>query len=373
MEVKKLVENRFEEIKKLREELHCNPEIAFNEFKTQEIIKRVLNQLEINNTTCAKTGVVGVLNKGEQCIAVRSDMDALPVNGMSHACGHDFHMAVVLGTAMVLKDMGFDKCVKFIFQPAEENVGGALPMIKEAVLENPKVKYIIGCHVWPGVEVGKVAVAEGPSMAAVDHFSIKFIGVGGHGATPHLCRNPLYPAIDLIQNMNNKSRMEYNALNSHIISFASLNSGNIFNVIPEVAEIKGTVRTFDEGLRKKIYADMIKTAKLTGEIYGCTIEADYRLDYPALFNDGMLVNEFIKSSRDILGHKNVLSLEKSFAAEDFAYFAERVPAVHFRLGISDGIKGTHPLHSPDFDASEEAIYYGVCAMVNFVLSIGNRI
>jgi len=372
MDIKMLIENRMDEIKRLREELHGCPEIAFNEFKTQEVIKRVLDGLKIVHTDCAKTGVVGVLNSEEECIAVRADMDALPVNGMSHACGHDYHMAVVLGTAMVLKDMGFDKCVKFIFQPAEENVGGALPMIKEGVLENPKVKCIIGCHVWPNIEIGKVAVAEGPSMAAVDHFSIQFKGVGGHAATPHLCKNPLYPAIALIENMNNKSRMEYNALNSHIISFASLNAGSIFNVIPEVAEIKGTVRTFDENLRKRIYEDMIKTAELSAEIYGCTIEPDYRLDYPALFNDGQLVNEFIKSSRDILGHKNVLSLEKSFAAEDFSYYAQRVPAVHFRLGICDGVKGTHPLHSPKFDVAEEAIYYGICAMVNFVLSIAEN-
>lgn len=371
LELKKLIKENIEEIKELRKNLNQNAELAFTEYKTQSIILNFLKDLNMDVQIFAKTGVSAVLNHGENCIAVRADMDALPVNGISHACGHDYHMAVALGAALVLKKIGFTKCVKFIFQPAEEGVGGALPMIKEGVLENPRVTNMLGFHVWPNVKVGTIEVSPGPSMASVDDFHITFKGKGGHAAMPDLCRNPIYPAIDLIDTMNIKSRIENNPLNSHVVSFSSIQCGNVPNVISDECRVLGTVRTFDNTLRNKLYEDILKSSSLCAEKFGCTAEVKYQFQYPPVISDNELTQDFINITKSLIGDENVKPLEKTFAAEDFAFFAEKVPSVHFRLGIYDGEKGRHPLHSPNFDASEEAIFYGIYVITNYILSIGD--
>jgi hippurate hydrolase len=366
-----VIEENIEEIKKLWKTLNQNAELAFTEYKTQSIILTFLKDLNMDVQIFAKTGVAAVLNHGEDCIAVRADMDALPVNGISHACGHDYHMAVVLGAALVLKKIGFTKCVKFIFQPAEEGVGGALPMIKEGVLENPRVKNMLGFHVWPNTKVGTIEVSPGPSMASVDDFHITFKGNGGHAAMPDLCRNPIYPAIDLIESMNIKSGIENNPLNSHVVTFSSIQCGNVPNVISDECRILGTVRTFDNTLRNKLYEDLLKSSSLCAEKFGCTAEVEYKFQYPPVISDNELAQDFISVTKSLIGAGNVNPLEKTFAAEDFSFFAEKVPSVHFRLGISDGEKGMYPLHSPNFNASEKSIFYGIYVITNYILSIGD--
>lgn len=373
MDLNKIIENKLQLIKGVREKLHQNAELSYKEHKTQRILLDFLKDLNIDTKTMIGTGVVATLNQGENCIGVRADMDGLPVNGVFHACGHDYHMAVALGTALILKEIGFEKCVKFIFQPAEEAEGGALPMINEGVLENPKVKYMIGYHVWPKVPVGKIEVSSGASMGSVDDFNITFKGIGGHAAMPHICKNPIFPAIELIQSMTIKSRIENNPLNPHIITFSSINAGAANNVIPNEAKVLGTVRTFDNPLRKSVEQDIINSARLAAEKYGCEAVVDYSFQYPPVISDNALTELFIDNAKKVLGSENVLPLEKTFAAEDFAFFAEKVPSVHFRLGISDGIKGEHPLHSPYFDASEDAIFYGIYVITNFILSLSERL
>ncbi|MDP4177071.1 MAG: M20 family metallopeptidase [Bacillota bacterium] len=372
MNLQKLIKQNIDIIKNVRRELHENAELAFNEHKTQKIILDFLNKLGIDTQICAKTGVVATINKGEACIGIRADMDALPINGVSHVCGHDFHMAVVLGAAMILKEIGYNKCIKFIFQPAEEGEGGALPMINEGVLKNPEVKAMVGFHVWPGVSVGKIEVTKGASMASADDFRIKFKGVGGHAAMPHICKNPIYPVIDFIETINIKSRIEQNPLNSHIVTVSAINGGSVPNAIAEEVEVMGTVRTFDNELRKKLRDDIEKVARLSAEKYNCEVEIDYRWQYPPLISNANLTELFIETTKSVMGKENVLPLEKTFAAEDFSFFAEKVPSVHFRLGISDCKLGLHPLHSPEFDASEEAILYGVYAICNFIISMYNE-
>lgn len=369
MDLKTIINENIDIIKNLRNKLHDNAELAFQEYKTQSIILDFFKSLEINTSVAAKTGVVATLNSDEDCIAIRADIDALPVNGVSHVCGHDYHTAIVLGTALVLKKLGIDKCVKFIFQPAEEGVGGALPMIEEGVLENPKVKSMIGFHVWPNVKVGTVEVTSGASMGSVDDFNIDFKGKGGHAAMPHLCVNPIYPAMDFIETINTKSRIGINPLNSHVITFSSIQCGNAPNIIADDCKVLGTVRTFDTKLRKKIHEDFLNSAHACAEKYGCTADVNYKIQYPPLISDDSMTNDFIQTTKSLIGDGNVLPLEKTFAAEDFAYFSEKVPSVHFRLGICDGVKGVHPLHSPKFDASEDSIFHGIHIITNFVLSI----
>lgn len=369
MDLKKLVEENMDEIIDIRKELNANAELSFEEYKTSNIVKNFLEKLDIDTKVLFNTGIVGNLNEGEEAIAIRADMDALPVNGVSHACGHDYHMAVVLGCALVLKKLGYDKCVKFIFQPGEEGTGGAAPMIEEGVLENPKVKYIIGLHVWPNLEVGKIEVISGPSMASVDDFFITFHGKGGHAAMPHLCNNPIYPALDLIQTMNTKTRLENNPLDPFVITFASINAGDAPNVIADNAEISGTVRTFNKKIRESIKKDIQDLSKLCGEKYNCDVSIKYQDGYPPLINDKDFTDKFIESAKITLGEDSVLPLEKSFAAEDFSYFAEKVPSIHFRLGICNGKQGDKALHSSNFDADDKALYYGVYSIVKFILSL----
>lgn len=369
MNIKELIEENIGTVKELRNKLHLNAELSYKEYKTQEIILEFFKDLGLSADKLAETGVVATLNSGEDCIAIRADMDALPVNGVSHACGHDYHMAITAGAALMLKKLNCKSCVKFIFQPAEEAEGGALPMINEGVLQNPLVKNVVGFHVWPDVKVGTIEVSPGPSMASVDDFHLTFKGKGGHAAMPHLCRNPLYPAMDLIQTMNMKSRIEYNPLEPHVIAFSSISSGNAPNVIADECTLRGTVRTFSSDLRNRIHDDMLKNSYLCAEKFGCTAEVKYSFQYPPLISDALFTESFINSTKALIGNENVLPLEKTFAAEDFAFFAEKVPSVHFRLGIAKDGKGIHPLHSPHFDASEEAIFYGIYIITNFILSM----
>ena len=371
MELRKIIEENIEEIRQLRRVLNQNAELAFTEYKTQSIILNFLRDLGIDAEVFAKTGIAAVLNQGEECIGLRADMDALPVNGISHVCGHDFHMAIALGTALVLKKSGCKKCIKFIFQPAEECVGGAMPMIEEGVLQNPEVKSMLGFHVWPNVNVGTIEITKGPSMASVDDFHITFNGNGGHAATPHLCKNPIYPAIDLIQTINMKSRIENNPLNTHVITFSSIQCGNMPNIISNECVVQGTVRTFDNSLRSKIHEDILKASSLCAEKFGCTAEVNYKFQYPPVISDRAMAEDFIKVTKPLIGDENVKPFEKTFASEDFSFFAERVPSVHFMLGIRDDEKGSYPLHSPNFSVSEEAIFHGIHILTNYILSLGD--
>jgi amidohydrolase len=369
LDIKQVIEENIDNIKNLRKKLHSTAELAYKEFNTQKIILDFLKGIDIDTKILVNTGVSATLNSGDSCIAIRADMDALPVNGITHACGHDYHMAIVLGTALILKKLGFHKAVKFIFQPGEESEGGALPMIKEGVLENPQVKYMIGFHVWPSVPVGTIEVASGASMASVDDLNISFIGKGGHAAMPHLCKNPIYPAMEFIQSMTIQSRIENNPLDPHIITFSSIKCGNAPNVISDKCEVLGTVRTFNGDTRNKLYEDILKSSALCAEKYGCKADVKYDFQYPPLISNKALTNKFIDYTKVLIGEENISSLEKTFAAEDFAYFAQKVPSVHFRLGIADNDKGIHPLHSPSFDASEESILNGIYIITNFILNM----
>lgn len=365
MLVTEIIRSNLHEIKSLREELSLNAELSYKEFKTQKILLDFLNKLELKTSVLYNTGVSALLNEGDECIALRADMDALPVNGVSHACGHDYHMAVLVGSALVLKELGYKNCVKFIFQPAEEDEGGALPMIKEGVLQNPKVIEIIGLHVWPELKVGTISAGIGGSMASVDDFHVTFKGVGGHAAMPEAFINSIYPAIEFIENIKTHNE-------DSLVSVACINSGSAPNVISPEAIVKGTVRTFNAPLREALKEKIIHTAKVVAEKHGCEVEIYYSWQYPPLINDEKLTKEFIESSKEILGNENVLPLIRTFAAEDFSFFAEKVPAVHFRLGIADDKKGLAPLHSKFFSVNDEALFYGIYVITNFLIKRRNK-
>ena len=343
--------------------------MLFRSYNTQNIITEFFKDINIKAEKVINTGVVATMNSGNSCIAIRADMDALPVNGVSHVCGHDYHMAIVLGTAFILKKLGYKKAVKFIFEPGEETTGGADLMIKAGALLNPKVNHMIGFHVWPDVPVGTIEVASEASMASVDDFNVKFKGKGGHAATPHLCINPMYPAMEFIQSMNIQSNIANNPLDSHVMTFSAIQCGNANNVIADECEVLGTVRTFNSKLRNKLHDDILKHSRLCAEKYGCTVKLDYDFQYPPLISDEVFTNKFIDITKKLIGENNVSTLEKSFTSDDFAFFSEMVPSVHFRLGIKDESKGVNFLHSSNFDASEDAILNGIYIITNFILSL----
>jgi hippurate hydrolase len=354
----------------IRRDLNRLAELSYKEFKTQKYITERLSEWGIENFPTAKTGVIGIINRSDECIGIRSDMDAILVEGQPrHCCGHDFHMAVVLGTAKVLVDMGFERCVKFIFQPAEEGPGGAKRVIQEGGLENPKVIKLLGFHVWPGVDVGTIEVSSGAIMASVDDFEIEFIGKGGHAAMPEVTKNPIYPAVDFIQSGNNFFSAFSNKLSPFHISFSSINSGETFNVISETCKIKGTVRTFDSNMQDFICKNIKNLAKSSAQKYNCQVNINYQFQYPPLINNQQITEEFIAVAKKLLGPENVKKAIPSFTAEDFAFYCQKVPSVYFRLGIKEKSKGENPLHSPYFEASENSIFYGIFLLAGYLLAI----
>lgn len=363
-----IIKDNLESIKTLRKKLHDNAELSFKEYKTQEIIMKYLEDLDIQSSKLTITGVVALINKSDSCIALRADMDALPVNGVSHACGHDYHMAVVLGAACILKKIGYKKCVKLIFQPSEEASGGALPMINAGVLELPTVRQILGLHVWPGLKTGNIEITSGASMASVDDFFIYFKGISGHAALPDKCLNPLIPASELIHYMNTNSSLAKDNSSEKLISFTCLHCGTVPNVISEQAILSGTVRTFDNKLRYDIHDELVKVSKSIASKYGCKSEINYDFQFPPLINDKKVTEKFVEVSKLVMNEENILPLKKSFTAEDFAFFAEKIPSAHFRLGIEGNNKGSSPLHSSTFNADDDCLYYGILLMVNYIVN-----
>ncbi|OPJ61661.1 M20 family metallopeptidase [Clostridium oryzae] len=367
MDLKEVINSRLTEFKDLRKLLHNNAELGFSEYKTQKIIMDYLSTIGIKSNKLAKTGVVGVMNDGCDCNALRVDIDALPINGVFHGCGHDYHMAIALGTASTLKAMHYDKCFKFIFQPAEETTGGALPMIKEGVLNEPKVKNLLGFHVWPDVELGTIEVTDKASMASVDDFKITFKGKGGHAAIPSAFINPIVPGVEFIKDMNDYFHASEGAYKTHILSITTLKCGEAPNVVSDSAVVMGTLRTFDEGIRKNFKNKIISLASSYAEQHHCHINIDYDEQYPPLKNDMKLTKAFKEITANLIGSKNVLDLMPTFAGEDFAFFSEAAPSVHFRLGITHGEKGRFPLHSQYFTADDNCIFYGIYILTNFIL------
>lgn len=367
MDLRNLINQRLEEFKNIRLTLHENAELSNQEYKTSKIIQNYLASLGLPYKTLANTGVVAVLNQGTECIGIRADMDALPINGVFHGCGHDYHMAILLGAATILKDLNINKCIKFIFQPAEEDGGGALPMIKEGVLETPKVSRMLGYHVWPGVELGSIEATSGPSMGSVDDFKILFEGKGGHGAMPDLCINPLKPAVDFTYTMQNFKTSF--ASTPYVLNFTSINCGSAPNVVSDEALVMGTLRTFDHSLRTDLKEEIRKAAAEFAQKYGCTHSVTFEDEYPPLINDDSITKEFISITSKLLGKEKVKPLIPTYAGEDFSYFAQAVPSVHFRLGIkADGL-GEFPLHSSNFTAHEDVLFYGVYIICNYILSL----
>ena len=378
--IKQLTESAFDEIVEIRRYIHKNPELSFKEHKTSAYIKSVLTSWGVSFTEdIADTGIVVLLegnNPSSKTLALRADFDALPITeeneidycsvnkGVMHACGHDVHTASLLGVVKILNSMKqeWEGSVKFIFQPAEEMLpGGAQQMIKEGVLENPKVEKMIGQHVFPDLEVGKVGFRPGKYMASTDELHITIKGKGGHAALPHKYNSPLLAAAKLITDLDISFVKEKDQ--PSVLAIGFIEGLGSTNVIPEQVKLKGTLRAMDEDFRATAYKRMQKIALEVAKYYGLEIDFDIRKGYPSLVNDEALTKKSIAFAKQYLGEGNVIDLPIRMTAEDFSYYSHEVTSTFYRLGTANKSKGiTHGLHTSRFNIDEQSLKIGMGLM-----------
>lgn len=373
--IKLLSEKYFQEIVTVRRHLHTIPEIGFEEYETSKYIIVKLREYGIPyQMGVAGTGVVGAIhgkNANKKTIALRADMDALPIKeenevvfksqneGIMHACGHDAHMACVLGAAKILNEFNndFDGTIKLIFQPSEEKFpGGAIKMIEEGVLENPHVDNVFGQHSLPSLDAGKVGFKTGKYMASTDEIYITVHGKGGHAATPELFINPLMIASKILTELE-KYFLDYKPSDSpSVLTFGRIIGEGRTNIVPDKVFIEGTFRAYDERWRSKAHEGIIKTAAAVAESSKGSCEVRIDCGYPVLINNDELTEKTKQLAIEFLSSKNVVDLEMRMTAEDFAYFAQKVPSVFYRFGVRNELRNiTSNLHTSIFDIDEESL------------------
>lgn len=376
--IKALASGLKSEIIALRQAIHSNPELSFQEERTAMLVENYLKELGLKPERVAGTGVVAIIEGGMgdgKTIALRADLDALPINeksdkpyasknaGVMHACGHDAHTASLLGAANILvqvKDTIKGR-IKLVFQPGEEKLpGGASIMIKEGVLDHPKVDAIIGQHVMPFINTGNVGFRKGLYMASTDEIYITIHGKGGHGAMPHLCIDPVAVSAQVIVALQQVVSRKASPIIPTVLSFGKINSdGGATNVIPNSVTFEGTLRTLDEQWRAKAKEHIINIARNTAEAYGATADIRIEKGYPFLKNNEALTGALMTHAAAYMGEPHVEQLDIWMAAEDFAYYSQEVPACFYRLGTRNEAKGIiSPVHTNTFDIDEDALETG---------------
>jgi amidohydrolase len=373
-DIKKLVREHRELIVNFRRDLHRIPEPAYTEEKTSTYVAQYLKKEGLPvQTEIAKYGVVGQMDlQGPgKTLMIRADMDALYVTeetglpfastlpGAMHACGHDGHMAMVLGAATVLNKVK-DRLkgrIKFLFQPAEEGPGGAKPMIEAGVMEDPHVDYAIGCHLWPALAQGQIGVKAGPLMAAMDRFDLKIIGKGCHGAMPHLGVDALEVGTQVVNALQRIVSRQMSPLNPTVVTVGSFHAGTTFNVIPGEAEMCGTTRTFDRQIWQSWPQRLETVVRGVCESMGAEYELKYSQGYPPTVNDEEMAELLKRCASAVVGEEQVVEPEPTMGGEDMAFYFEKCKGVFFFLGV--GFEGCAPIHNAKFDFNEDVLLLGV--------------
>ncbi|MDG1279108.1 MAG: M20 family metallopeptidase [Algoriphagus sp.] len=380
--IKELAKAYKEEVIATRRHLHANPELSYVEFKTAAFVKERLEELGITQieqkATTGWSALIEGKNPGKKVIALRADMDALPIieandvpyksqnPGVMHACGHDAHTASLLGAAKILNEVKdqFEGTIKLIFQPGEEVApGGASFMIKDGVLENPRPAGIIGQHVMPFIPAGKVGFRQGLYMASADELYITVKGKGGHGAMPETLIDPVLIASHLIVALQQVVSRAASPKIPSVLSFGRVEALGATNVIPNEVKIQGTFRTLNEEWRAKAHQKMLQIAHGIVEGMGGELDFEIRKGYPFLQNDPELTARATEAARAYLGDENVLDLDIWMAAEDFAYYSQVVDGCFYRLGTRNEARGiVSGVHTPTFDIDEDALEIGAGLM-----------
>jgi amidohydrolase len=357
-----------------RRDLHRIPETGYTEKKTSAYVADYLTKEGLDvQTEIAQYGVVGLMDTGKPgpTLMIRADMDALPLKedtglsfaseheGAMHACGHDSHMAMVLGAATVFKKIKNELSgkIKFLFQPAEEGPGGAKPMIDAGVMENPKVDYSIGCHVWPQLPEGTIGVRSGPFMAAMDRFDIKIFGKGGHGAMPHLCVDALEVGTQVVNALQRIVSRHMDPLEPTVVTIGSFHAGTAFNIIPGEAELSGTTRSFDLNFWKSSQERIEKIIRGVCDSMGADYELNFAFAYPPTINDEFMADVVGRCAAMVVGKESVLVPDKIMGGEDFSFYAQKSKGCFIFLGV--GREGGAPVHNPKFDFKEDLMLLGV--------------
>ncbi len=386
-EIKRRARKYQPEIVAVRRHLHQYPELSFEEHKTSAFIEEQLEKSGIvKRKKMAGTGIVALIegkNPASNVIALRADMDALPIEettkaeyksknaGVMHACGHDVHTSCLLGAARILNDLKneFEGTVKLIFQPGEEKLpGGASLMIKEGVLENPKPTAVFGQHVMPLIETGKAGFRSGIYMASTDEIYVTVYGKGGHGAMPHLNIDPVLIASHLIVALQQIVSRNASPIKPSVLSFGKVIANGATNVIPDSVYMEGTFRTLDEKWRDDAHNKMKKLAQSICEGMGGKCKFEINKGYPALTNNAELTSAARKYAEDYLGKDNVVDLDIWMAAEDFAFYSQHTDACFYRLGTRNEKKGiTASVHTSTFDIDENALETGMGLMAFIAL------
>ncbi|MBX7223587.1 MAG: amidohydrolase [Blastocatellia bacterium] len=384
-ELDREIRDMFPKLVEMRRDFHVHPELSNREERTARIVAERLQALGLEvKTGVARHGVIGLLKGGKPgpVVAVRADMDALPIlethdvpyksqtQGVMHACGHDVHTTVGLGVAEVLAKHKADLAgtVKFIFQPAEEGPpqgeqGGARLMIKEGALENPKPQVIFGLHCMPTVEVGQLAYNDGATMASADRFFVTIRGTKVHGAYPHKGVDAVVVAANAVTQLQTIRSRRIDTQEPLVLSIGSIHGGNRFNIIADEVKLEGTLRTLNPQVRQEAIKLMHQTLKGITEIYGSSYELTVEEMTAVTINNTELVNRMLPTMKRIVGESNISSPRAQMGAEDFSYFAEKVPGFFYFLGVGNQKRGiTAMIHTPDFDVDEDSLVIGVKTM-----------
>ena len=382
--LRKQVEGMRDWLVEIRRTIHMHPELGFEEVETSKLVAGWLERfgLEVRRGW-AKTGVVGLLagQRPGKTVAIRADMDALPLEeanivpyaskekGKMHACGHDAHVAILLGVAKFFSSIPnqVKGNIKWIFQPAEEGGGGGRVMVEEGVLDSPKVDAIFATHVFPFLSMGKVGIYEREGLAAMDRFTIRVIGKGAHAATPHVSKDPILAVGHLITQLHSIVSRNINPLDSAVVTIGKVHGGTAFNVIPDAVELSGSIRSLDPQVRLELKR---RIEQITQGI-GSSFAMDYRLDfedgYPALVNEPEMSQLVASACAKGIGMENVEILRPFMGSEDFAYYLQRCPGSFFRLGVRNETKGIiHSYHTSLFDIDEEVLPFGVEMFVRII-------
>jgi amidohydrolase len=390
-DIRKLAYNIHNTVVQYRRHLHAHPELSFQEFETSAYIKAILGNLDIPWQPMAGTGIVALLKgdkPSDQVVALRADMDALPIkegnqvdyisenNGVMHACGHDAHTASLLGVATILQSIKdqFGGTVKLIFQPAEEKLpGGASLMIEEGVLDSTSPSAVIGQHVSPIVDAGKIAIRKGKFMASMDEIFVTVRGKGGHGAQPHQNIDPVIITANILVALQQIVSRMANPNMPTVLSFGKVIANGAINVIPDEVYLEGTFRTLDENWRTEAHERMKKMAETIAESMGGSCDFTIVRGYPFLINEENLTTQLQAIAEDYLGKENVIEADIWMAAEDFARYSQVADSCFYLLGIRNKERGiVSSLHTPTFNIDEGALALSTGLMAYFaVRKLGN--